>query len=857
MVFKAAIKRLFSKKADAETQVDAAIVKGFRKRYARFRKLLDANAALADLMTDMEIKLGGTSLFGITYVRYVAKNALNFTRRMSSSLQGMHGGRYEGLTEVVDNLEKKIYETLGPEQDCREMCKLMVLPLSAVDLSMVDWVGGKAANLGEMQSMAQLPVPRGFAITVTAFQLFMTQNNLGENILKLLAGVDPEDRENLSSRLERVRELVENTPLPQEILTELDAAYVRDFGDADVRLAVRSSSQTEDGDKSFAGQFLSELGVARKDVPASYRRVIASLFTPSATVYRLHQGITLGESAMGVACVEMVQAVSSGVAYSHDPVNLLNETLVINATWGLGRYLVDGLVSPDMWIFTREERPSLVRRRVSSKERMLRLDGTGNLVEAEVSAEDQRRFCLTDAEAEELARMVMRVESHYGGYQDVEWAKDTEGKLVLLQSRPLDMRNGSGRTPKMPLLPQYPLLLEGGDAAYAGVGHGPIVMPTSPEDLVNFPKGGVLVARHSSATYAMVLDRAQAVVTETGGITGHMATICREFHVPTILNMPEAMRVLTPGQLVTVDAFSCRVYEGVATELLPMRMELDSVRLQGTSVYSSLRDVSQYILPLNLLDPNAASFAPSGCRTLHDVMRYAHELSYHEMFAISDEASEAGGVALKLKAPLPIDLHLIDLDKGTTASPTARSVKPEEITCVPLKALLSGMLRPDTMFRRPRPISMGGFMSVMGQQIVNPQGGDGRFGDKSYAIISDRYMNFSSRVGYHYSVLDAYCGNTLSKNYISFNFQGGAAGEERRIRRCRAIALVLEELGFTVNVRNDAVKSRFQKYEKSVMEDRLDQLGRLLQVTRQMDMLMINEQAVRQFKEDFMNGIYR
>jgi pyruvate,water dikinase len=220
-------------------------------------------------------------------------------------------------------------------------------------------------------------------------------------------------------------------------------------------------------------------------------------------------------------------------------------------------------------------------------------------------------------------------------------------------------------------------------------------------------------------------------------------------------------------------------------------------------------------------------------------------------------ASDAGGVALKLKAPLPIDLHIIDLDKGPAVEPHARSVRPEQILCVPLKALLSGMLRPDTMFRRPRPINMGGFLSVVGQQMANPQGGDGRFGDKSYAIISDRYMNFSSRVGYHYSVLDAYCGNTVSKNYISFSFQGGAAGEARRIRRCRAIAMVLEELGFAVSVINDTVKSRFQKYEKAVLEDRLDQLGRLLQVTRQMDMLMVNEQAVLQFKENFMNGIYQ
>jgi pyruvate,water dikinase len=290
---------------------------------------------------------------------------------------------------------------------------------------------------------------------------------------------------------------------------------------------------------------------------------------------------------------------------------------------------------------------------------------------------------------------------------------------------------------------------------------------------------------------------------------------------------------------------------------MPLRLNIDPVRLQDTPVHAALRKVSRLILPLHLTDPGSAKFAPENCRSLHDVMRYAHELSYHEMFSISDSAVDAGGVSLKLKAPLPIDLHIIDLDNGARVPPGARNVTPEEIVCVPLKALLGGMLRPEVLFRRPRPINMGGFLSVMGQQMGNPQGGDGRFGDKSYAIISDRYMNFSSRVGYHYSVLDAYAGQTTSKNYISFSFQGGAAGEARRARRIRAIALVLEALGFSVTVQSDMLKSRFQKYPRENIKDRLDQLGRLLQVTRQMDMLMVNDAVVTRFKEDFLNGIYR
>ena len=856
MIWHTLAKRFKKTRPDAEPQADKTVVKAFRRRYARFRKLLDANTALAELMAVMEVKLSGKSLYGMLYVRQAAVQSLEKTYQMARSLDEMSGGRYAGLVKAVSRVEGGLHSLLGSGEPERDALSALTLPLSEVHLGMVDDVGGKNANLGEMQSKAGVPVPRGFAVTVSAFHLFMAHQDLGKRLSKLLTELQAEDREGLSSILAQVRALVETAAIPEELEQAFATALKDSFGNEAVRLAVRSSAQAEDGSKSFAGQFLTVLNVRREDFADSYRKVVASLFTPSATLYRLHQGIPLTSSAMAVSCLEMLDALVSGVAYSHDPVNLMQDTQIINGIWGLGRYIVDGLVEPDSWTFTREEHPELVRSRAASKDRQLVIGPDGELEERAIPVEEQRRFCLSDEEARELAGHIIRLERHYGEYQDVEWAKTRDDRLIFLQSRPLDTRSG-GTHPKPPLIESHKLLLEGGDIAYPGVGHGPVVMPHTPEDLLAFPVGGVLVAAHSSAEYATVMDKVQAVITATGGVTGHMATICREFKIPTILNARQVMQVLKPGMEITVDAFSARVYLGKVEELLPLRLSLDPVRLQDTPVHAALREVSRLILPLNLTDPASAKFSPEGCQTLHDVMRFAHERSYQEMFAISDSATQTGSVAMKLKAPLPIDLHIIDLDNGTTVRPGVCVVTPEEIVSAPLKALLDGMLRPEVMFRRPRPINMGGFLSVMSQQMTNPQGGDSRFGDKSYAIISDRYMNFSSRVGYHYSVLDSYCGMTDSKNYISFSFQGGAAGEDRRIRRIRAIALVLEELRFSVTMQGDMVKSRFQKYPRAEIEDRLDQLGRLLQVTRQMDMLMVSDEAVSVFRDDFMQGIYR
>ncbi len=180
----------------------------------------------------------------------------------------------------------------------------------------------------------------------------------------------------------------------------------------------------------------------------------------------------------------------------------------------------------------------------------------------------------------------------------------------------------------------------------------------------------------------------------------------------------------------------------------------------------------------------------------------------------------------------------------------------EQIASVPLRALLQGMLHPDLRAREPRPIQLSGLLSVMREQLLAPPNVEERFGDKSYAIISDKYLNFSSRVGYHYSVLDAYVGQTVNKNYLTFSFKGGAADDLRRNRRVRAIALALLGLDFTVEVKGDRVDARLQKYEAVVLEEKLDHLGRLLQFTRQLDMLMVSEASVELVARNFLAGNY-
>jgi pyruvate,water dikinase len=364
----------------------------------------------------------------------------------------------------------------------------------------------------------------------------------------------------------------------------------------------------------------------------------------------------------------------------------------------------------------------------------------------------------------------------------------------------------------------------------------------------------VLVAPHSSPKFVMVMPKAQAIVTDSGSISGHMASLSREFALPSLLDTRVATRTIPPGQIITVDAYACRIYQGRVPELLA-RQPTREPHLQGTPVYETLKQVAEFILPLRLVDPKSPEFAPEFCRSLHDLGRLVHELSYTEMFKISDLVSERAGYALKLEAPIPLDLYLIDLGGGLEGvAPHALRVMENQVVSAPLQALLQGMLLPEVRALEPRPIQLGGLLSVMREQLMAAP--EERFGERSYAIISDKYLNFSSRVGYHYSVLDAYCGATVNKNYITFSFKGGAADDVRRNRRARAIAIVLIGLDFSVEVKGDRVDARLAKYPAPVIREKLDQIGRLLIFTRQMDMLMTSEVSVEAVAQNFLRGNY-
>ena len=152
----------------------------------------------------------------------------------------------------------------------------------------------------------------------------------------------------------------------------------------------------------------------------------------------------------------------------------------------------------------------------------------------------------------------------------------------------------------------------------------------------------------------------------------------------------------------------------------------------------------------------------------------------------------------------------------------------------------------------PPPVDAKGFLGMLAHSSSVPEEQLKETAKKSFAVISGNYVNFSIRLGYHFSMIEAYAGENINDNYIKFFFKGGGAALDRRLRRVRLIREILKAMGFKVNVNEDVVNAILTKYKQSTIEDKLVIMGKLTAYTKQLDMAMFNDAVTDMYVEQFI-----
>lgn len=848
--------QLFHKGPKPEPQSPEELRLAFRGRYHLFKLLLNANNKALDIMAEMEEALKGAWPFGMSFVRSRCTSVSTSVFQIVKNLNDLAPGKYSALFPRFKEIQLKINPYISPPILSHDGA--LVKPLREVDISMADLVGSKLASLAEIGRQVDFRIPGGFAITATGYDLFVKHSDLQAEIDRRIQSTNVEQLDQLYSLSASIQQLIMASPVPPDLEKTILEHYrlLEEEAGMAVRVALRSSALGEDmPGTSFAGQYRSELNVSRENLLEAYKNVVASKYSLTAMTYRLNRGIRDEEVAMGVGCMQMVDAVSGGVMYSRNPLDIRDDAVVINATWGLPKSVVDGSAATDLFVVSRGDPMAIREKIVPVKDQKFVCYPEEGVCRLEVTGEESRTASLTDDQAKELARLAVRIEAYYKRPQDIEWAVDGKGAVVILQCRPLIQKAESEKNPNTEKGDRAKVLVRGGVTASTGVGCGPVFRARKDMDTLQFPAGGVLVTEQSLPRWATLLSRAAAVVTDQGSIAGHLANVCREFGVPAIFGVDGAMTRLENGRTVTVDADGLRIYEGRVEELL-VQTEKPRNLMEGSPVFDALKGAAEQIIPLHLLDPDAPAFKAERCRTFHDITRFCHEKSVQEMFQFGKEHQFPERSSKQLLCEVPMQWWVLNLDDGFREEVEGRYVKLENIVSIPMLALWEGIAAKP--WEGPPPVDGKGLMSVMFEATRNTAlvtGGRSSYGAKNYFIISKNYCSLSSRLGFHFSIVEGLVSERARENYISFQFKGGAADFERRYRRVVFVKELLEEYGFRASVRDDNLLSRIEDRDEEFMKSRLRILGFITIHTRQLDMVMSNPASYQHYQEKIHQDI--
>lgn len=474
-------------------------------------------------------------------------------------------------------------------------------------------VGGKNASLGEMigrLKTAGVRVPTGFATSAAAYWSFLDENDLREKIAQELAGLK-EDHSNLEKVGGKIRGLILDGELPASLAEAIRESYRKLAGQLErdePAVAVRSSATAEDlPEASFAGQLETFLNVrGEEELLDAVKRCFASLFTDRAIAYRENHGFDHMKVALSAGVQQMVRSdlAGSGVMFSIDTETGFPRIVLINAAWGLGETIVQGMVEPDEYHVFKPFLDSaglcpIVEKSLGGKKcKMVYGSGATKTELTDTSSEERACFVLDEDEILQLARWAAAIEAHYERPMDMEWAKDGEsGELFIVQARPETVQS----LKEAGVLKSYRLKEEGkklvsGLAIGDAIATGKVLRLKSPDEIDRFEKGAVLVTGMTDPDWVPIMKKASAIVTDHGGRTSHAAIVSREMSLTALVGTGNATETLQDGQTVTV---SCAegdegaVYEG---ELEFEEQELEIETMPETRVQ----------VMVNLANPSAA-----------------------------------------------------------------------------------------------------------------------------------------------------------------------------------------------------------------------------------------------------------
>lgn len=828
----------------------------FKTIFDKFKQILSSNNVILELISQLEDKLSGEYIFDINYLTQTVEQISGEIYGVIVNLNFISGNKYIKLITRHVEIQTQLKEIL--ESYSKNIINEYAINYEDINPSLTESVGSKNAYLGEIKNYLKMVTPEGFIITTYAYQRFMEHNQLWPKINNLYKKLIDEDKGSAKEYDEAIQTLFNNAEVPDDIRKSITKNLNSFFTKQKKKfnIVVRSSAYGEDDERlSFAGQFESVLNCPPGEVCSAYIKVLASRFKYNIMIYSKEKFLEETSLPMAVGIQEQIRAARAGVLYTIDPSEDCIDCLLISSAYGLGTSVVSGTANADYFKVSRLDPSHIEKRIIGNKNSKFVCDEVHGIKNVPVQEDVKTKSSLSDEQIIELAESALFLDRYYKRPLDIEWCIDEEGKLFILQCRPLKMSHKSKisiKDLKEILAQKKVIMYKQGQVAQRGIAAGKVCHVDEDDDPTTFPAGGIAVTKYSSPRLSRIIRRAKAIITEVGSSTGHMATVAREFGVPLIVNSAEATRILSNGIEITVDAEENIIYDGIVKELLEYETEAEDV-FRELKEYKMLRQLLRKISPLILIDPNKADFTADNCQTFHDILRFSHEKAVQELINLNMSSRRFKEIKTKnLKLLIPLNLSVIDLGNGLSDDSSSDEIDSiNQIRSIPMHAILEGLTSPGVWSTEPVQFGFGDFMSSMTRYSYSEK--PGKYTGQNLAVISEKYTNLNLRLGYHFNVIDTYISENINDNYIYFRFVGGVTETERRHLRAILLKDILEKMNFVVTVTGDLVIARLKKWDADQTLIILKNIGKLIGFSRQLDTQMQNQESVEKYLTEFFN----
>jgi len=792
-----------------------------RFRHEIFRSIMTNSVNGLKNLSEFESNLNYMHYFD-EKVERAAQGLFDNTLLMAQELNILTNGQYKSLYDILLNIhvetrsffEKLDTVTKGP----------LILSLNNNEALDAWQVGAKAAKLAFFNKFLPDVIPQALIITSSSYELLLDSNNLRNRIRLLLNDPGLSSKpELLKKHAKTIRTWIREAIVPKKIQDELNTMINEIAINSGDLWAVRSSVVSEETAFSFSGLFDHQLGVPKEDISKVYLKIIASHFSEQVLKIRIKLGIREIKMPMSVMIMKMIEPVFKGAIFTRDIDHPEDDTLVLS------------LVGTDL-----------------QKTKTYQLSTHHSTIDDESIFD---HFAPPQVESlqsiiPKLCKTARLVSDKTGSDIALEWILDGQGRLQILQGRTIQVQGNKPLVSKS--LKKITPLSTGGITVYPGRAEGEVVYLTSKQTLDDIKKGSIIVSAKPRLDLVPVIPDLAALLLMEGDLSDPISILAQECSVPCICQMGPILNRLTDISYISVDATRKQVFEGSCWAGVKERTLARIMNIHRNKISESLY---QNFLVSNLSSVEASDFKTKSCNSILDIIHFASEMSVRSLFKFGDKQKRSNNSAVyELKAKLPLQLNIVDMDKSVLATETL--IPLAEIKNASFAALWKGISDERLHWPNRWENEMMGLPGDLRMAVLSETKEPRKSKAPNYAILSNNYMNFNARISYHYIMVDTIIGPGVDNNHIFFRFRG-SGGSNEGVQRCAEfIENILKKYGFAINRNNEVVTSWLMYTSSKDSQLALENLGRLIVCARELDAVLKLETDTKFFTDSFLNGEY-